>query len=227
MKQSPPASRRHATEERADVRERLLDAAEALFAERGYAATSVRHITSAAECNVAAVNYYFGGKDNLYRETFARLAAVVRRRRIAGLERARSRSAGKDGLEEVLRSAVEAFLEPLLDRSSGGRYMQLISCEILDPHLPPGFMAKEMIEPVRAAFVAAFRGIFRIRDESAARLCIQSLFAQIVHSVHVQRLQREPDPADAPLAREIVDHIVRFSAGGIRACLGEPAASRR
>jgi len=50
----------------ADVRERLLDAAEELFSENGLGATSIRDITKAAKCNISAVNYYFHGKESLY-----------------------------------------------------------------------------------------------------------------------------------------------------------------
>ncbi|MHC4998559.1 MAG: TetR/AcrR family transcriptional regulator, partial [Planctomycetota bacterium] len=44
-----------------DVRNRILDVAEALFCERGFEGVSVRELTAAAGCNLAAVNYYFGG----------------------------------------------------------------------------------------------------------------------------------------------------------------------
>jgi AcrR family transcriptional regulator len=53
-------------EQGAQTRQRLLDVAETLFAEHGFAATSVRDITSAAACNLAAVNYHFRDKQNLY-----------------------------------------------------------------------------------------------------------------------------------------------------------------
>ena len=53
-----------------DTRERILDEAEILFAGQGYHAVSVREITSAAQCNLAAVNYHFGNKHNLYLEVF-------------------------------------------------------------------------------------------------------------------------------------------------------------
>jgi AcrR family transcriptional regulator len=59
----------------AHTREQLLDAAERLFARRGFDATSVREITGAAACNLAAVNYHFGGKRALYREAFRRRLA--------------------------------------------------------------------------------------------------------------------------------------------------------
>ena len=47
------------------TRERILSAAEALFAERGFDTVSLRDITGAADANVAAVNYHFGSKDKL------------------------------------------------------------------------------------------------------------------------------------------------------------------
>ena len=47
------------------TRERLLDVAEELFAEKGIAATSLRTLTTAAETNLAAVHYHFGSKNGL------------------------------------------------------------------------------------------------------------------------------------------------------------------
>lgn len=52
--------------------ERILDAAEALFAERGFAETSLRTITSTAGVNLAAVNYHFGSKKALIQAVFER-----------------------------------------------------------------------------------------------------------------------------------------------------------
>jgi len=52
------------------TKERILNEAEALFAQKGYHAVSVREITTAAECNLAAINYHFGNKQNLYMEVF-------------------------------------------------------------------------------------------------------------------------------------------------------------
>ena len=52
------------------TRERILDTAEVLFAQKGFEAVSVREITAAASCNLAGVNYHFGNKENLYLEVF-------------------------------------------------------------------------------------------------------------------------------------------------------------
>jgi TetR/AcrR family transcriptional regulator, regulator of cefoperazone and chloramphenicol sensitivity len=60
----------HAMEtERSETRIRILHAAAEIFAERGFAATTIRMICSRADVNLAAVNYHFGGKEALYRET--------------------------------------------------------------------------------------------------------------------------------------------------------------
>jgi len=56
----------------ADTVTRILDAAEALFAERGFAETSLRSITTRADVNLAAVNYHFGSKKALIQAVFSR-----------------------------------------------------------------------------------------------------------------------------------------------------------
>ncbi len=58
-------------EEQADTKERILDAAEYLFARNGYRGTSLREITGRAEVNLAAVNYHFGSKKTLVEEVIA------------------------------------------------------------------------------------------------------------------------------------------------------------
>ena len=55
-----------------DTVDRILDAAEELFAERGFSETSLRMITSKAKVNLAAVNYHFGSKNALIHAVFAR-----------------------------------------------------------------------------------------------------------------------------------------------------------
>lgn len=55
-----------------DTVERILDAAETLFAEKGFAETSLRLITSKAKVNLAAVNYHFGSKKSLIQAVFSR-----------------------------------------------------------------------------------------------------------------------------------------------------------
>jgi len=90
------------------TRERILDAAEKLFAEQGFAGTSLRAITTAAGANLAAVNYHFGSKESLIEEVFSRRLEPINRERLEWLDRLEA--AGDPSVEEVL----EAFLAPPL-----------------------------------------------------------------------------------------------------------------
>jgi len=129
------------------TRERLLDTAERLFAERGFAATSVRDITAAAECNLAAVNYHFGGKSNLYREAFLRGLTVLREQRLAALRAIMGRRP-VPSVTEVLRAFATEFVAPLRD-NRGPVLFKLWTRELLDPKLPPETFAAEMIMPIQ------------------------------------------------------------------------------
>lgn len=199
------------------TREKLLDAAERLFAYSGFAATSVRDITTAAGCNVAAVNYHFGGKDSLYRDVFVRRLAALRQRRLASIESARSRRPSKRRLEEALRLFAAAFLEPLFAENDGGLVMELIAREMLDPHLPPELFHAEIVEPVRRALGDAIMEIAPGIRRQHAQLCVISIVAQLVNVVQQRRRAKlgASQPAALPPLEEWVRHIARFSAAGI------------
>ena len=72
--------------ERGGAREQILEVAEALFAERGVAETSIRDLTAAAGVNVAAVNYYFGSREALLGELIARRLEPLTAARLALLD---------------------------------------------------------------------------------------------------------------------------------------------
>jgi AcrR family transcriptional regulator len=91
------------------TRDRILDAAERLFAERGFADTSLRMITSEAGANLASVNYYFQSKDILIQEVFARRLGPLNERRLEMLD-ACEREAGSGPLP--LAGVLRAFIDP-------------------------------------------------------------------------------------------------------------------
>lgn len=92
-----------------DTRQRLLDAAETLFAEHGFAGTSLRIITTRARANLAAVSYHFGSKDELIRAVFARRLGPLTEERLARLA---ALEAG--GRAVTVEAALVAFIEPAL-----------------------------------------------------------------------------------------------------------------
>lgn len=89
-----------------ETTDQILDAAEDLFAEQGFAATSLRQITALAEVNLAAVNYHFGSKEEL--------AKSVLRRRIEPINAERRRRLDQLDDEATIAAIVRAFIEPAL-----------------------------------------------------------------------------------------------------------------
>ena len=77
----------------AATKDRILDAAEALFMEHGFEATSLRAITAAAEVNLAAVNYHFGSKEELFQAMLTRRLDPMNQERVDLLD-ALEREAG-------------------------------------------------------------------------------------------------------------------------------------
>jgi AcrR family transcriptional regulator len=110
-----------------DPRERILQAAGPIFADRGYKAATVREICAAAGVNLAAVNYHFGGKESLYRATVAR----------AHPNRFEDRFAPDwpEGtpVEEKLRDFIHSMLTRLLSLDATAWEWRLLMREIMNP----------------------------------------------------------------------------------------------
>ncbi|HYK90913.1 MAG TPA: TetR/AcrR family transcriptional regulator [Acidobacteriota bacterium] len=104
-----------------DTKDRILDTAERLFAERGYDATSLRAITREAGVNLAAVNYHFNSKESLLRALFGRKLGKLNERRIALLDSYEAEAGVKPvALEKIVRAFVEPVLRLGGDPASGG-----------------------------------------------------------------------------------------------------------
>lgn len=107
------------------TKDRILGAAEELFAQFGFAGTSLRQVTSRADVNIAAVNYHFGSKENLVNEVFRRRMDEMSERRLALLREAMARQPGE--LEPILAAFVEPALALAQDRHGGGAFIRVIA----------------------------------------------------------------------------------------------------
>jgi AcrR family transcriptional regulator len=140
------------------TRQRLLDAAERLFAEKGFYGVTVRAIAKASESDPALVTYYFGGKRELFDAVLLRRAEKLNTIRIERLE-ACEREAGPAG--PSVEDIIEAFTEPLLDRSSHGgpgwkSYFALIGQVTNSPEWGAAVMAK-YFDPIVHRFLDALK----------------------------------------------------------------------
>ncbi len=113
-----PAPRRQRANSRSQLtRDRILDAAEHLFAARGFHGCSIRDITGEAQVDVALANYHFGSKQGLLEAVIARRAQDLNADRLARLDAVLAASRGK---KPSLEAIIDAFTHPLLDRSARG-----------------------------------------------------------------------------------------------------------
>lgn len=141
-----------------DTRTRLLEAAEQLFARHGYAGTSLRQITAAADANIAAVNYHFGNKEGLLTALLDRVVGALNAERIELLDAAQTASApAHPSVDDVLTAfllpdlhAIEALRQrdPLLPRFVSKMYSE-------NSELMTELMGRQFAE-VQQRFTVAF-----------------------------------------------------------------------
>lgn len=117
--------------------DRILDAAERLFAEHGVAGTSVRAITEQAQVNVAAVNYHFGTKENLVRAVIARRASGLEAARSEALDALEARTT-REARTPTANELVEAMIAPIfaqaLSKDSGWpHFIRFVSRLVWEP----------------------------------------------------------------------------------------------
>jgi len=207
------------------TKERILDAAENLFATQGYTATSLRQITAEAGVNLAAVNYHFQSKDALILAVFNRKVAPLNDRRLMMLDEVEARAgSGPLALEDVLR----AFLAPMMGcrQSSAplGNFPRLFGRVFTEPGdwamriFPQVF--GEIRDRFRSAFERALPGADPLDVVWGLHLSIGSMSfflgaGQLLTVISNGRA----DPSDVDGA---LDRLVCFAAAGLRA-LASPA----
>ncbi len=148
-----------------DTRLRILDAAELLFTEHGFDATTLRQITGAAEVNLAAVNYHFGSKEELIREVFRRRLTFLNQQRLKELARLEA-EAGDDPVKpsRILEVFFGEALKMAADAEGGGRtFMRLLGRTYTKPsEFVRGFLAEEyaaVTARFKAALIKALPGV--------------------------------------------------------------------
>jgi len=204
------------------TRARLLDAAERLFAEQNYEATSLRQVTRAADANLAAVSYHFGSKEGLFRAVFARRIGPINRERIERLQ-ALERESEVVPLEALLRALMEPALR-LASEPAGRWFTRLVGRAFSEPG-EHWIEADREFDGTRAAFLRAFA--HALPHLAPAELGWRLYFAIGAQCVllsggdQARRLMSGMVSASDP--RAALDQLVAFTAAGLRA----PAVGRR
>ena len=149
-----------------ETKRRILEAASALFAERGLGGTSVRDIAAAADVNAALVSHHFGGKDNLYAACVASMYEEI-----DGLRAELLVALTGDSLTETIRRAVSRGFH--YSRLHSGA-VKLVMRHVLDTGEVPAERRDELLNPfLHAAATALSDRTGRSVDE--VRLVIQTI----------------------------------------------------
>lgn len=120
----------------AETRERILDVAERLFAAHGFDGTSLRPITEEARVNLAAVNYHFGSKEDLYQQVFLRRIVPINVRRVEMLGAAAATAGGK---ALPLAAIFDSFIRPIFEMADRApSFLRLLARNV---GAPPPFMS--------------------------------------------------------------------------------------
>ena len=199
------------------AKDRILDTAEKLFAQNGYHAISVRQITTEAECNLAAVNYHFGNKRNLYLEVF-RSRWIPRAQRLH--ESFVENLAKKDvsSMRDVLHALAKAFIEGPLTDDERERHHQLMARELAKPIGALEIVAGEIQQPFFEE-LSDLLGQFlpEAQGEPDLTLNLLSIFSMLLFFNFARELVAYHTGCkyDQTFKERLVEHITDFCTLGI------------
>ena len=197
-----------------DSRDRILEAAGEVFAECGFRSATVRRICERAGVNIAAINYYFGGKEKLYSEVLRHWSeyALKKYPLLLGL--------GEEApVEEKLKAFVRSLLFRLLDKGKPAWFGKLMAREMTEPTRAFERLVKEVVRP-RDRMLASIvqKKIGTSADEERIRLCCASIIGQCIYYYNARAIIAKLYRRDVSKADEIertADHIVQFSLRGL------------
>lgn len=203
---------------RSDTRESLLDAAEVLFSERGYAGVGIREIVERAGANIAAINYHFGTKRALYLATVRRAMARNGAQQAWEFLREPERLDRADAAGALVRFIATVLRQMLLgdDRQTA---CQMILREAAQPSEALDDVLRDFIEPNHRLLTEAVRRLKPDLTVPQARLHAVGIMSQVLHYRLFRPFVQGLGIADLASPDE-VDRIARHIARASLASLG-------
>jgi AcrR family transcriptional regulator len=223
VRPAPPEVRaNHAT------RERIFDAAEALFLEHGFDGTSLRMVTTQADVNLAAVNYHFGGKNGLFTAMMARRFDAMNDARVALLEEHLRAARGAPlPCERVLAAMFVPALQLARDPRRGGRdFLRLLGRAYVDPSPVLREFLSERYAPAIDRFKEAFADALPEvpRRELTWRLhFMMGALAYTLAGADAWRLISALSAVETPDDELLLRRLAPFLIAGLKAPLPDPA----
>jgi AcrR family transcriptional regulator len=199
-----------------DTKEKIINVAERLFAERGFAGTTLRNVSTEADVNLAAVNYHFGSKEELFRSVVARFARPIVEQELAMLKGLQAEKQ-VPSVEAVLTTLLKPCLEFLAqDKACLPVRAQFMGRCWTEPEPLRSIVAGEF-----AASMEAFLDVFqRVLPEQSRSQLAWKFDLVIAALIRVQSDAGQPlallqrtDPESVQLA---IEQLVKFLSPGMR-----------
>jgi len=198
------------------TKDRILHAAEDLFAQQGFASTSLRQVTSRADVNIAAVNYHFGSKDNLINEVFRRRMDEMSAQRIAALQQAIDTAPGK--LEPILAAFVEPALAMAQDRHGGAAFIRVIARAYAESNAGLRKFLSDQYGHVPRAFAKAIHACVPELSKEELYRRLDFLSGALTYAMADFGLIKRPaGVSDATHRQRAAKALIRFAVAGFHA----------
>jgi len=215
----------------AATKDRILDAAEGLFMEHGFEATSLRAITAAAAVNLAAVNYHFGSKEELFQAVLTRRLDPMNQRRVALLDRFEREAATPLSCERIIVALFAPALEIARDPELGGNnFLRLLGRAYADPAPFIRRFLSEQYAQMIARFKAAFaRALPHLpKKELSWRLhFIMGALSYTLAGTDALRLIAELTPAETGNDEALLQRLAPFLLAGLQSPVPDVAEATR
>lgn len=208
--QAPGKPRQRAPSERAlATRARVFDAAEKVFADRGFDGATIRMIATEAGEPVGTIHHHGGGKDALFGQTVARRAATLSRARLEALARVQAPSMG---------AVLDAFIRPFFDLSAQEPrwhdYARLVAFVSVDDRWRD--LSAECFDPTAEVFLAEIQRLApHASPQRIAEGFVFTVSAMLALLTSQGRISALGGGSTAQAAQ--IDHLVGFCAAGFAA----------
>lgn len=207
-----------------DTKEKIIAAAESLFMEHGYSATSLRMITAKAGVNLAAVNYHFGSKESLIREVFESRLGPLNAARVAHLDRLEKEANGTGlAVERIIEAILTPALQVSRDPLAGGSvFLRLLGRAFSEPMDSMRDVLPAQYQQVVVRFKDALMRALPEVPEQELTWRMHFMFGALSYTMagnDALRLIATCDLDGADDAEAIIRRLIPFLAAGLRAPL--------
>jgi Transcriptional regulator len=188
----------------------ILDEAELLFAEQGYAGTTLRQVADAADVTSAMTAYYFKNKENLFREVFLRRGVDIAKQRMARLEAISQSGTG------TVETLVRAFLEPssnLRHTVQGRAFLRLHARLHMEPEPLSFSLRREVYDISTRAYVDAFATLLPEQPERLIYQKVSLLVGAYLYAFSDTNRLKELAMTETA-TDDLLETTIAFSVGG-------------